>query len=434
MNPELTLPFLEHLDLDNSNITPFNFKILLAKARPKTIKLFRCKENLISALISDIDLSRLETLALCDNVYWQDLHKLLIQAPMLHTLVIHNVNIIFDTIPQSELSLPNLRKLTINGSKQASAIIRLLLSGAPNLKQLQLSGHFLKSHQPTPFYLPHLTECHLANYVISVPTFKNLLINSKKIKKLILSGQLKYESKPDDSNLLEMPVLEYLKLSGINLYGGFIRPLFSIPPCLTSLTIAGGKNNAHILIAINLIHHANLQNLEHLELLNSQINLASLSHLLKNTQQLKRLILQHCPNLKPWDINTYFLPHLEELHLTGSDIQLKHIEWLLAHTSRLRKLSLPMKSNLEMIDSSLINLQHLEELSCVDNRSSTIALSRLLLKTPELVAINLSNCSYINRPFDDRLYLPRLKVLDLTQSTIAKKPFTQLLASAPQAP
>ncbi len=424
LSNSLSLPSLETLDLNYSNISSESLGQLLVKTTAlKSLDLHDCKE--LSGLLPDhLNLTSLESLDLRrSNISSKSLGQLLTKTTALKSLDLRGCKELSGLLPD-HLNLTSLEVLNLSGSNISSKSLSQLLTKTTALKSLDL-GYYacneLSGLLPGNLNLTSsLESLDLSFSNISSKSLGQLLTKTTALKSLDLRGCKELSGLlPDHLNLTS---LESLDLCFSNISSKSLGKLLTKTTALKSLDLRGCKELSGL-----LPDHLNLTSLESLDLSRSNISSESLGQLLAKTTALKSLDLHDCEKLSgilPENLN---LASLELLNLSGSNISSKSLDQLLTKTTALKSLDLRGCKELSGLLPDHLNLTSLELLNLSNSNISSKSLGQLLTKTTALKSLDLGGSQQLSELLPDNLNLTSLESLDLSFSNISSKSLGQLL-------
>lgn len=312
------------------------------------------------------------------------------------------------------LHLANLEELSADTNNLTINQLLSLIKRSQKLKVLNISHNdspgytFSNDSYSTDYALPgSLKYFNAKNSLISFPAISALLAQAKALEYLDLnSNDLSYSASSED---LPLP-LESLKTL-----------------MLTSATI-------HLSGLQKII--ANSVALETLDLNNCKM-IFDLTHPELNLDKLKKLVISHefdasevtCFLSQLIDPSTDSIS-LKELHLGSTVVSTEILMNVLPKTRCLEKLDLSKCSQL-ITEFPEMDLSSLIELDISNTPINTTSFKNLLRQAKNLKYLHMKNCPNISLSQEDRLHLPKLELLEISEEGLSNLPIKNLVSQLP---
>jgi hypothetical protein len=325
----------------------------------------------------------------------------------------------------AQLSLKQLKKLTLFDSHLRVESLQALLAEASQLQELEISHYApLQLIHLANLPLKQLKKLTLYNANLTAESLHALLVEGNSLEKLRI-----YECHDlDTSHLTNLPLQQLKKLEIIfnNLSAQSLQALLAQANQLEELEIIGCTN-------LNAFHLANLplHQLKKLKISNANLSAQSVHALLAQANQLEELEIIGCTNLDAFHLANLPLLQLKKLKISSANLSAQSVHALLAQARQLKELVINGCKNLQ--SSTHLDNVPMEQLGklIIDNSNlSGEFLQALLAGATQLEELQIISCKNLKSSHLANLPLKKLNGINITKSNLSIQSLQALLAEA----
>lgn len=332
--------------------------------------------------------SALESLLINNTTFPPDfLSMLLRNTPTLKHLTLGASRQFTLSFISNDAALPELQILNLENYEISLQSLGSLIKNSKHLSILKLIDcKFLDESFSENFALESLDEVSLIGTPTKSVILKQLLKNTKHLRKLDLSGQDQLEEFDNDLNL---DALENLELRGKTIPISNLEALLIKTHNLRLLDLSYAK-----IIGDSISTELTLEKLEIVQLINVEMSIETLIKLLKNSKKLKTLSLGKLTGNSPINLD---LNELETLSFSNGPISIIQLNQILLRARNIQHIELPVGFSLENLDE-LPQLSFLKSIKFSPHSTSGKSNIILTIQNINLILQKFPSVETINGP------------------------------------